>query len=253
VVSGVHISILTYVVHRVFKWLRIPFCTQIFLLAGILLFYTALIGFQYPVLRSVIMAFVLYAAFLAQRIPDSLYSLAFSVALILGLFPTALYDASFQLTVAATMPILIVFWLLKNWHWLEIIMHWPFFVRIPVVTSLTTVAATIGLAPLLMAYFGTISPYSLIANLLTLPLASVFLPFSLAAIFLSLIVHPWSLLDPLVAVNVFLANLLIDLTTWFPPFTLTLPRPSWPLIGLYYLAWYALLRRYARPRATTSP
>lgn len=240
VVSGIHISVLTWVFHKFANILTLPFRFRSPFLAGLLLFYAGITGFHFPVLRAVIMAFVFYAALMCSRISNPLYSLAFTVGILLFLFPSALFEISFQLTIAATASILLFFRFLLRQPGGERFVALPKIIRIPASIVLTTFGALLGVAPLLVYYFGDFSPYSFISNPLAFPIVSVLLPGSLAANFLSLLfgqtgaLGDW--LSSLLAVNVFLANMFLEVSSWFPAAGLHFPRPTWLSLIMYYLS-----------------
>jgi competence protein ComEC len=201
-----------------------------------------LTGFHFPVLRAVIMGLVFYFSITCNRIPDSLYSLAFSAALILLLFPSALFEISFQLTVAATACILLFFRCFKQRAWFERIRQFPAIFRLPVMTLMATTGAMIGVSPLIIYYFGTLSLYSFVSNLAAFPLVGILLPSSLFVSFLALIVRHWELLSPLLSGNIFLAKCLILLASVFPEVNMLIPRPPLMILLIYYIGIYGLFQ-----------
>lgn len=243
IISGVHIGIMVWVFHQILHLLHVPLRYRSFFLTAILLLYAGLTGFHFPVLRATIMAVVLYFSITCNRIPDPLYSLAFSVGIILVIFPTALFEVSFQLTVAATTSILFLYRFLKHFTWWERFFQFPDIIRLPLITLLMTTGAMLGISPLLVFYFQQFYPYSLVSNLVALPVISLLLPFSLFSSILSLFL-PWNLMYPLLSINVFLAKWLLFLTNLFPEFDVTLPRPTPIMLGFYYVAVYCGLNFY---------
>jgi competence protein ComEC len=245
VISGIHIGILVWVFHQLLHILHIPLRYRSIVLTAILLLYAGLTGFHFPVLRATIMAVVLYFSITCNRIPDPLYSLAFSVSIILFIFPTALFEVSFQLTVAATTSILFLYRCLTHFTWWERFSCFPYLVRLPLMTLLMAAGAMIGISPLLIFYFQQLYPYSLISNLIALPAISLLLPFSLFSSLLSLFL-PWNLVHPLLSVNVFLAKWFTFLTTLFPEFDVVLPQPTPLMLVFYYIIVYCGLNVYQK-------
>ncbi|MBD3304872.1 DUF4131 domain-containing protein [candidate division KSB3 bacterium] len=236
VVSGIHIGIIAWVAHYLLHWLGVPLRYRIGGLALVILAYAGLTGFHFPVLRATIMALTLYASLTCNRIPDPLYSLAFTAAVILFLFPVSLFEVSFQLTVAATASILLLFRLFKEQSWLDRLSQLPWFLRIPAMSLIATSGAMIGVSPLMSYYFGGFYPYSFLSNPLSLPLISLLLPSSLLLNFVSLVFPYWDLLSPLISVNVVLTRGFIALASSFPQVDVAIPRPApWSLL-LYYSA-----------------
>jgi competence protein ComEC len=245
VVSGIHIGILVWIVHQVLYLLHVPLRYRSIFLTTILLSYAGLTGFHFPVLRAVIMAFVLYFSISCNRVPDPLYSLAFSMGIILFIFPTALFEVSFQLTVAATASILWLYKLLRQFPWWERISQFPYLIRLPLITMFMTLGAMIGIAPLLAFYFQRFYPYSFLSNLVALPVISLLLPVSLCSSFLSLVL-PASVVSPFLFVNVNLAKWFAWLPALFPELDVPIPRPSWLMLVMYYIVVYGVFRFYRR-------
>jgi competence protein ComEC len=238
----VHIGIIAWIFHLLLNLFSVPLPYRSGVLAIVLFFFAGLTGFHFPVLRAVIMGLVFYFSITCNRIPDSLYSLAFAVALILLLFPSALFEVSLQLTVAATACILLFFRCLRQQAWFERIRQFPVIFRLPVLSLMATTGAMIGVSPLIMYYFGTLSLYSFVSNVVAFPLVSLLLPSSLFVNFLALVVRPWELLFPLLTGNIFLAKGLILLAAVFPETNLAIPRPPLLLLIFYYLGIYGLGR-----------
>jgi len=245
VVSGVNVGILVWVVHQFFRLVHIPPRQGNILLPFVLFLHAGLTGFQFPVLRATIMALAIYLALMCNRISDPLYSLAFSGGLILLFFPTALFDVSFQLTVAATAFILLLLRFLQQFPLWERLSGAPYLLRMPLLTLLMTVGAMLGVSPLIAWYFQRIYLYSLVSNLLALPIISLFLPLSLVLSFFSFLL-PWNLLSPLVFVDVILAKSLMFVAALFAGADVMILRPSPVILVVYYLVMACGLTLYRR-------
>lgn len=247
VVSGIHIGILVWVCHQGLNLFSIPLHYRSGILAVVLIFYAGLTGFHFPVLRAVIMALTLYFSITCNRIPDPLYSLVFAVGAILLLFPASLFELSFQLTVAATASILLFFRFFQAQAWFERMITWPRILRFPAISFLASSGAMIGVAPLLIYYFGEFSLYTFISTLLALPIVSLLLPASLFSNFLSLIFLRWNWLFPILSINVFFAKCLLFLSSIFPELHVPIPRPSRLVLVLYYLVVYSVFSFFRKP------
>ncbi|GAK56915.1 putative metallo-beta-lactamase superfamily [Candidatus Vecturithrix granuli] len=248
VISGIHVSIVVWAFHKFANLLALPLRYRSLVLSGLLLFYAGISGFYYPVLRAVIMAIVFYAALTCNRISEPLYSLAFSVGCLLLAFPNSLFEISFQLTVAATASILLFFRFLHRQPVIEPLFRLPKIARVPITTCLTTFGALLGVAPLLIYYFGDFSAYSFLSNPLAFPIVSALLPSSLFTNFLALVVPRWDVLSPFLTINVLLAKLFIGLSSWFPATGLTFPKPSWIELVGYYVIVYSVLGFFRFPK-----
>jgi competence protein ComEC len=199
-----------------------------------LVIYAGLSGFQFPVLRAVIMATVLYLSITCNRVADSLYSLGFAATILMLIFPDAVFEASFQMTVTATASILGLYQWCMGTRWWKLLQKSPGIFRIPLTTLFVTCGAMLGIAPLMLYYFQQLSPYSFISNLVAFVVITPLLPFTLIMELLSLAL-PWNLLYPIFTLNVWLGRKLIWVATLFPPLPLTFPRPHLSLVWIYYI------------------
>ena len=241
VISGINIVIVAWVGHVLLNLAGLPFRYRSAVIGGLLIAYAGMTGFQYPVLRSVIMSIVFYASVFCNRMADSLYSLCFAIGLIAFIFPNALFEVSFLLTVAATAFILLVFRWMAAQTWDERIQALPYLAREAISSLVSTVAAMLGVSPLMLYYFGQPSLFSLISTPLSLPLVTVLLPFSLFICVAALLPQAvWPILLPLFTADVFLAQSLIRFSALFPAVNIAVPRPSpFLLVGYYALmVWF---------------
>ncbi|PID56349.1 hypothetical protein CSB45_11745 [candidate division KSB3 bacterium] len=243
VISGVHVGILVWGGHLLLQAFRIPLRLRSALLPLLLCAYAALTGFQFPVMRAVIMASIFSLSISCSRVSDSFYSLLFSVGVLLFLVPHALYDLSFQLTVAATASIVLFFRVFQQPQWENSIQHLPRVLRLGAMSVMATGAAMLGVAPLLLLHFGRLSLWSFVSNPLALPLISILLPLSLLTELFALL-EPLcrDFLTPFLSVCVLCTRLLMGLCDLFPPVELEIPNlPGW-LVIVYYVFLFSLLK-----------
>lgn len=141
--------------------------------------YAWLTGMTPSVVRAVTMVTIFEVGRMVYRQAFSLNTIAAAAVLILAVRPTDLWSVSFQLSFAATTAIvsLTPTLLLKEGRWPQIL---KYIVGILVVS----LAAQIGTLPITMYYFGQISCYFLLTNLIVLPIATVLVPCGLATIVL---------------------------------------------------------------------
>lgn len=146
--------------------------------------YAWLTGMTPSVVRAVTMVTIFEVGRMVYRQAFSINTIAAAAVLILLVHPSDLWSVSFQLSFAATFAIVIVARKVEGvFHtrdlddtWYGRILSW---VTGTIVISL---AAQLGTMPLTMYYFGQISTYFLLTNLLVLPIASFLVPFGLATI-----------------------------------------------------------------------
>jgi len=101
-ISGLHLAILAGIVYSLGIWLfgkrRYSY---VWLALGIIWLYALITGLHVPVVRSAIMVSVFLAAELLGRQRTAITSLAFAAAVMVGINPQVLWDASFQLSFLA--------------------------------------------------------------------------------------------------------------------------------------------------------
>ncbi len=143
--------------------------------------YTLLVGANAAVVRAAIMSSLLAVAPLFKRRTYMPASLAFATLLMTLENPTVLWDISFQLSVFAALGIaLYAEPLLKAFRHLFDLYIPPVGARMMVIGILeegliVSLAAQIFTLPLVILYFGRLSPYLLLVNVLVTPVQSLLL------------------------------------------------------------------------------
>ncbi len=211
--------------------------------------YAALITIPFPfvfmlvagagvsVIRAAIMIAVFMLAVFMEREKDFYNTTALAALVILLVYPHSLMTPSFQLTFLSLLFIVMVMRRLM-----------PFLVRIKyrvalwsLSTVLSTAAATLGTAPIVLYYFYGINPFSILHNLVTIPLMGV------CATVLGLVgmttPYGWPLLLPagkIAGINLALLHRL-DFGYLYP-----LIRPTLSEMALYYAILIALIHLHKR-------
>lgn len=132
---------------------------------AILWIYGYLIGFPPSVLRSLIMFTVLMYSQVQFRSYDEINTIAFAAFVLLIYNPLWLFNVGFQLSFMATLSLLLFLKEMRN-------KFYPY--KGKAMTSLYSILAVqIGIAPITIYYFNSISPISILANFLLIPLLSI--------------------------------------------------------------------------------
>jgi len=159
---------------------KIALFVSLDLLSGIfsflfLLFYCYLIGFEYPLLRSLFTTgFGFFSLYFGKQ--RGLEILFLSAAFILCFFPNAIYDISFQLSFAGVLGIYCFNFNFNKKNWINKILSNVF----------TTFAASLAITPISIYQFHIVSFQPFLANFLAIPYVTLLLtPLSLLWIFLS--------------------------------------------------------------------
>ena len=245
--SGMHISILAFGVSRLTALLRIPKRGRCLILLLFVSLFSILTGLGASILRAAIMTGIVQIALLVRRDNDSLTSLPFAAALIVGATGTAAVDIGLWLSVFATLGILIVSRLIRPLSQsrrplLGLAM------RTLILPILFSVAATLLTLPLTSFVFGQFSVIGIPANLLFPPLMTLFL-------YLSLLSFPLPFLRGLVNMA---ASGYLKLLRWCAscpsallPFGQTAIRFLLILLSVTLFVWLAF--RWKRPRLVLIP
>ncbi|MDX1429318.1 MAG: DNA internalization-related competence protein ComEC/Rec2, partial [Rhodothermales bacterium] len=177
-VSGLHVMVVGYLFYNIsgqllrrvgMRW-GVVEAVRVVSTAGVLLSYMEITGRPDSVVRAVVMACFLISSPLLRRNSSSMNSLCVAATLILVGSPSSLFEAGFQLSVAAVSAILT--------------MH-PLLVSTPIMNKVSaiigksatsslsvTIAATLGVSPVLLWHFGEMSIAGLLLNLPAVPLTA---------------------------------------------------------------------------------
>jgi len=204
-ISGMHLSLLALMIGWSLTWLmqrshRLMLRLHVRTLAAVLtmppLFgYTLLAGGQMPVLRALVMALLVTAALLLHRRHDLLHLLCVAALGLLLWQPLALGTASFQLSFAAVLALILI------QPRLQTLLRGPApddpcqlqpqpplarrLGRMLAVALLISLAATLGTLPIMLHHFNQFSLVGPLANLIVEPLLCLWaLPLGLLAIVL---------------------------------------------------------------------
>ena len=242
-ISGLHVGLIAAVFLAVFAFFRMPRKTNLALTTILLIFYSFVAGSNPPIIRAVIMFAIYSAGYLINRDTDTLNSLSIAALALLLANPKELHDPSFQLSFVSVASIVIfaprlsalfssimpVDRVQKKWK--------RAYAYIAGGISVS-VAAWLGSFPVIAAYFNMISPVSVIANLIIIPMLFLLIAVSFPFFVFSLISVPMAagaaqglqLTEKLLfGINGFLANI---------PFAFF--RSSMPSPGFTFL-YYALI------------
>lgn len=162
-VSGSNIAFIMLPLVFLFKKLKVrQKYANIFIIA-ILILFTLITGFEPSVLRAVIMAIVILAGQIISRETEIFTSISFAALLLLIYNPGILFNIGFQLSFAATLSLVLFY---KN---LKPMLSFKFLPEFIVDVLASTIAAQIGVLPITVFYFNTVSVVSIVSNLLVVP------------------------------------------------------------------------------------
>ncbi|WP_215753532.1 ComEC/Rec2 family competence protein [Acetobacter sp. P5B1] len=256
-VAGLHLGIVLGVLMAVFRigfsawmWaaLRWP-CKELSALLALLggAAYVALTGLHLPATRSLMMAAVVVLGLVAGRRAVSMRGLALAATVLLLVMPQELLGAAFQMSFAAVMALIAGYEVARPHlarfreegrgfrRWLTLHL---------VTLTLTSLLAGLATLPVVMAHFGEVQPFFILANLIAVPLMAVWImPLGLLALVLMplhLDAVPLHLMGWGIQVVLHLAH---SIAHW-PAARMLVPHmPGWGLAAvLLGLCWLCLWR-----------
>ncbi|MCQ2959458.1 MAG: competence protein ComEC family protein [Bacteroidales bacterium] len=171
-VSGLHVGIINGILFFLFGfirnkkllWLKIACCI------GGIWFYAGITGMSPSVQRASIMCTMVSLALLLKRNTSTYNALAIASFLSLLISPNDLFSVSFQLSYAAVVSIVYFGNKIQNIFHPETIIGQYLWGIIAV-----SISVQIGTIPLTLYYFGTIPTYSLLTNIIVIPISFVIL------------------------------------------------------------------------------
>ena len=180
--SGLHLGIIYMLLSLLVVGRRFRVVTQLLAVAAIWAF-VLLVGLPASVVRSAVMISAYALVSLAGHRRMSLNALALAALCILLVNPDSLFDVGFQLSFTAMLAILLLLPLVDKQRIQRFLFDRPL---LRWLWGLTTVslAAQVGVAPLIAYYFGRFSTYFLLTNLIVIPAAMAILFLALLALLL---------------------------------------------------------------------
>jgi len=172
--SGLHLGIIYSLLMLLFGGRKIiTVHCSLFTILGVWAF-VFLVGMPVSVVRAAVMLSVYALLSLGHRDKMSVNTLAFTALVLLMLHPLSLFDVGFQMSFMAVFSILVWVPLLmsifpSDYLQMHRTVRW-FWTMVAV-----SVAAQIGVAPLIAYYFGRFSTYFLLTNFIVVPSATLIL------------------------------------------------------------------------------
>lgn len=188
VVSGFNVGIVSLLLILLLRSFRLKRKLRIFILIPALVFYCLATGASCPVVRATVMAMVFLCSYWLKREADIYQSLSLAAFFILIVNPAQLFDIGFQLSFASVFalasiyPVLRAFFRITSWKMRSL--------RYLMEGLLVSFSAWLGTAGLVAYHFGLISPLTIFANLLIVPLATLITLCGFSLIFMHLLWAP---------------------------------------------------------------
>lgn len=178
-VSGLHVGFVVALLNILLKRAR----REVRLICTVVLlgFYIVIAGFSASVIRASVMCIIGLLAFQFSARSDALSSLGLVFSSILLARPLYLFDVGFMMSVCSVYALI----LFSNSIARAICkLKIPYAISSAVAASLS---AELGLAPVMIYYFGTFHPYSVLINIFMIPVLMVVFTFMLSTLILGFI------------------------------------------------------------------
>lgn len=239
-ISGSNVALVVFVFFGLFSLLRVPYRVSLVLVFPLILIFSFVTGNQPSVVRASIMTSLFLLSLLVERERDILNLWALAALVILFINPSTLFDVGFQLSFMATLGLIL--WVPK----LEKLLLSGFrnrllksYVALPFFVSLS---AQVFTYPITAYYFNNVSLYSLLANLVIVPLTGLVVMVGVISAILSLLSLKLSLL--FTSFNWLGLDLILKILSFFsslPYAALKVSSPSYIFILVFYLSLVAII------------
>jgi competence protein ComEC len=235
-ISGFNVGIVAFIILLILKIIKIPRKPRYILTIFLLIVYCILTGANAPVVRATIMTVIFLYAYFFEREVNIYNSLSAATLIILAVNPWQLFEISFQLSFLSVISIV---WLSPKIKSIfpEKLDKIPW-IRFPILTFSVSSAAWIGLLPLIAYYFRTLTPITVLANMIIVPYSALITASGFSFALIGILVP--SLTSIFAATN----ELLILILFKIHAFLVTIPGAYFKLPGisfLYVLLYYVLL------------
>ncbi len=165
-ISGLHIAILIGIIYLLIEKINIRKLYKFLIMFGLMFLYCFMCGFGPSVVRASVMGLVMIGCKLLGKKYDSLNSLGLACMMILLVRPMAIFDVGFLLSFVAVFAIILFS---KTLDKINIKQKW---LKNIITTMLLTTIITIMTYPITASFFGEVAIYSVLANLVVIPLFS---------------------------------------------------------------------------------
>ena len=180
-VSGLHVGILALFLSFILRKVRVPSYLVIALTAVVVVLYGVITGFPAGVKRALVMYLIASLAKPLGRKNDSLTSLSLAAGVILLTHPRELFDIGFLMSVSAVLGIVCFY---KPLYTFLSRISANRIVRYGCKLIATTISANVLILPIQFNVYNSVPTYSVLSNVLILPILTVVFPFAmLTAIF----------------------------------------------------------------------
>ena len=178
--SGLHLGIIYMLLSLFLPRRRWPALSQLLMILVVWAF-VLLVGMPVSAVRSAVMLTIYGVLSIGRRNKMSVNVLAFTAFLMLMWNPASLFDVGFQMSFMAVWAILLFVPLFTSVFSDQYYMEHPWVAKVWGMVAVS-IAAQLGVAPLIAYYFGQFSTCFLLTNFLVVPAAFIILCLSIAVL-----------------------------------------------------------------------
>ncbi len=246
-ISGLNVGLIVFLVLLILSIIRVPKRTGMVLTIAFLVFYAVLTNGTPSVVRATVMSIALLLGLLLDRETSLWNSLGLAALVILSYDPGALFDIGFQLSFASVISLLYLTPKIERSFNFDRKMAARFlekWKKYALEGFFVSLSAWIGVSPLILYYFNIVTPVSIAANLVAVPLSFLITMAGAPFLIFGLIFPPagkifaasvWLLCGTLFSANSFFSKI--------PLAYIYLPKPPLFLMALYYIFVVAFAER----------
>ncbi|NLO25591.1 MAG: ComEC/Rec2 family competence protein [Clostridiales bacterium] len=228
-VSGLHVGIICAVLLWVLKKAGLLGVERLLIVCGLLIFFSFMVGLTPSVVRASVMMGVVMLAAATSRKQDTLTSLFLAAFLLTAFKPYVIFSVSFQLSFLACLGIALFYRAFERLL--------AFMGRYLSAAISITLSSQVLVLPLLIHYFGSFAPASVLANILAVPLAGLVLWLTVAYLFLFPLRIPlYYTIIWLNGIIIKTMNLIIDITGALPYGSISVEKAGPFFFVAYYTA-----------------
>ena len=236
-ISGLHVGLIVMILAIFLNKSRLKSWLKLLVVAIVLCGFCLMSSFSASVVRASVMSLVMLSGRILKREYDSINALSFAGCIILIFNPMSLYNGGFCMTFACMFGILLIGKQLYRVRIKNKIIKPVYF------AMTTTLSAEIGLLPM-YAKYGFLPTWSLLSNLVILPLFSIFYTLlfvlNLIVFVLPIVSFVYIIPKAILATIIFLNHLVVAL----PYNTITIYAFDYAQIFVLFLSMYCLSRLF---------
>lgn len=237
-VSGLHIGFFSACIFFLLKLLRNRYI-KFGILSAVLLFYCFLCSFTPSVVRASLMCLIIFSAEMFGRNYDPLSSIGFSGIIILLCSPLFALDLGFRLSYFCVLSIFVLY---KSFYKMLRKIKLPKFLSGSLAVSLST---QLGILPFSINVFGEISIFSIITNLLAIPLFQVAYTLLMLGLVLSFIMPFMAFILKFVELLIFAITVIANFVSSIP-FSVIAVSSIGTFLTLAYFSILFICSRFVR-------